>query len=78
MAKIMQRWAEDDFKAMLIAQGMENAGADVFSISFRGSDTYEGASLPHSQYIVWAKVTNDEMIDVVDQEIDKQLDSLDA
>ncbi len=31
--RIMQRTAQDGYHALLIAQGMENAGADVFSIT---------------------------------------------
>jgi len=30
---IMQRAAQDDYHAQLIAQGMEYAGADVFSVT---------------------------------------------
>ncbi len=30
---ITQREAQDNYHALLIAQGMENAGADVFSVS---------------------------------------------
>jgi hypothetical protein len=30
---ITQRIAQDDYHAQLIAQGMENAGADVFAIT---------------------------------------------
>jgi hypothetical protein len=30
---ITQRAAQDDYHAQLIAQGMENAGADVFSVT---------------------------------------------
>lgn len=30
---IMQRTAQDDYHASLVAQGMENAGADVFAIT---------------------------------------------
>jgi hypothetical protein len=30
---IMQRAAQDDYHAQLIAQGMENAGADVFTVT---------------------------------------------
>jgi hypothetical protein len=30
---ITQRPAQDDYHAQLIAQGMENAGADVFSVT---------------------------------------------
>lgn len=30
---ISQRMAQDDYHAHLIAQGMENAGADVFAIT---------------------------------------------
>jgi hypothetical protein len=32
MAKVMVRHAEDDFRALQTAQGMEEAGATVFSI----------------------------------------------
>ena len=31
--KIAQRTAQDEYHAQLVAQGMENAGADVFSIT---------------------------------------------
>lgn len=31
--RITQRTAQDDYHAQLIAQGMENAGADVFAIT---------------------------------------------
>ncbi|MCK9419378.1 MAG: hypothetical protein M0R70_08385 [Nitrospirae bacterium] len=30
---ITQRTAQDDYHAQLIAQGMENAGADIFTIT---------------------------------------------
>jgi enoyl-[acyl-carrier-protein] reductase (NADH) len=71
---IIQRWAEDDSIAFHIAQGMENAGADVFSISFRGHKTHTGALEQHAQYIVWAKVESESMIDGVDKAINKALD----
>jgi hypothetical protein len=38
MAQVMVRHAEDDFRALQTAQGMEEAGATVFSIVNLGSD----------------------------------------
>lgn len=52
---VICRHAEDDFRALLIAQGMENAGALVFSIANNGSDQYPTALIPHTRFIVWAK-----------------------
>jgi hypothetical protein len=71
--RIMMRGAEDDFIAMQTANGMEAAGATVFSITPNGQRTYPGALAPHTRFIVWAKVGNDEMIDMVDRAIGKEL-----
>jgi hypothetical protein len=73
MIKIGQRWAEDDFTAFEIAQGIENAGGDVFSISYRGQSTYDQATAAHAQYIVWFKVPEDIDFDAIDASIDKEL-----
>jgi len=71
--QIMMRSAEDDFVAMRTANGMEKAGAVVFSITSNGERSHFGAMAPHTRFIVWAKVANDEMIDVVDESISREL-----
>lgn len=73
--KIIQRWAEDDYIAFLIAQGMEEAGANVFSVSFRGTDKKLGALAEHAKYIVWAKIEDGSMIDAVDESIDRFMEN---
>jgi hypothetical protein len=51
--------------ALNTAQGMENAGASVFSVSHDGMRQPEGALIPSSRFIVWAKyeapLTTDEI-----------------
>ena len=75
MAKIMVRTAEDDFVALKTAQGMENAGANVFSITNSGSATHFGATVAHVKFVVWAKIENYDMISAVDKAIEKEIDS---
>ena len=74
MKQIMVRNAHSDFYAMMIAKAMESAGGSVFSITYNGQHTGYGASLPHSEFIVWAKVKDDEHIGLIDQAIEKALD----
>jgi hypothetical protein len=69
--KIMCRRAEDDFEAMLTAQGMEDAGVNVFSISGNGQDTHPGALSPHTRYVVWGKALCDDHISKADDEISR-------
>ena len=73
MKRIMVRYATDDFHAMQIAQGMENAGANVFSIANNGSSTYPNAMAPHCSFVVFAKVDSDDMISGVDDAIAKEV-----
>jgi hypothetical protein len=72
MTQIMLRHAEDDFAALLIANAMENVGAEVFSVVSNG--TYKpigfGSSVEKVQFIVWAKVKDDEHIARVDTAIE--------
>jgi 2'-5' RNA ligase len=70
--RIMVRHARDDFDAMHVANGMEAAGAEVFSITVDGSDTFPNAMAPHATYTVWAKIESEEMCDAVDEAIDKE------
>lgn len=72
MAKIMVRHANNDFEAMLTAQGMESAGADVFSITHNGMHQPFGAMAPSSKFVVWAKVASDEMMGAVDESIARE------
>lgn len=65
----MVRHANNDFEAMLTAQGMESAGAEVFSVTHNGMHQPYGAMVPSSKFVVWAKVVSDEFIDVVDKAI---------
>ena len=57
MAQVIVRHARDDFYALLTAQGMEDAGAKVFSMTV----------LPNGWFDIWAKydsaMTNPDKID---------------
>jgi hypothetical protein len=72
MARVMVRHASDRFDALDMANGMEAAGAEVFSITVdrhsRDLETRE----PHAQFLVWAKVERDDMIEAVDRAIEAE------
>lgn len=70
--KIVMRNANNDFDAYRTAQGMENAGAVVFSITHNGMHQPFGAMVPSSRMVVWAKVESDDMIDAVDKAIEAE------
>ncbi len=72
----MMRNANDDFEAFLIAQAMESVGADVFSITFNGQHQRDGALVPSSRFVVFAKVRDKAHIEKADDAIDKALDSV--
>ena len=72
---IMVRNADDDFKALLTADAMEATGATVFSITYMGERTYDGALAPHPYFSVWARVKSDEHIVLVDTVIDATLEA---
>jgi hypothetical protein len=61
--RIMQRTAQDGYHAQLIAQGMENAGADVFAIT---SDL-------RGVIQVYCKHRAEVGADRIDQEIDEEV-----
>ena len=71
--RIMVRRAQDEFIAMQTAQGMENAGATVFSITSDGQETYYGATKPHTRFCVWAKIESDSQIDAIDEAINDEV-----
>jgi enoyl-[acyl-carrier-protein] reductase (NADH) len=68
---IMQRHAADDFEAFLTAQAMEEAGAEVFSITFNGMHRKQGALADTARMVVWARVTDDVQITKADEAIEK-------
>ena len=76
MTKIMVRKARDDFEALLTAQGMEKAGATVISIAYDGEHQLDGAMIPTSKFVVWARVPDGVQIDDVDENIDTAIDSV--
>lgn len=61
---ITQRDAQDNYHAQLIAQGMENAGADVFSVTGQ-TQGHVSVYCKHSELL---------SIDEIDTEIEKVLD----
>jgi hypothetical protein len=68
--KIISRKAFDSLEAFYIAQGMENSGVDVFSITHDGEHIQRGYSLPSSRFVVWGKyidgtTTADKMDDAI-------------
>ena len=71
MNQIIYRDAEDDFKAFLTAQAIENSGATVFSITPNGEGTYPFCSAPHRRFIVWAKYQEPFDVDAMDELITK-------
>lgn len=72
--KIMSRPADNDFDAFRVAQGMENAGVEVFSITHNGMHQPYGAMIPVSKMIVWGKAKDDAMIAAADKAIEAQFD----
>lgn len=71
--RIMMRNADNDFDAFRIAEAMEEAGADVFSIAYNGQHQPYGALAPSSKFIVFAKVKDDEHIRKIDKAIETAL-----
>lgn len=74
MANIIMRSAQDDFYALLTAQGMENAGANVFSISNRNMDASDSSLIP-LKFIVWAKHNNSLTVEKIDEFIDAEIEA---
>ena len=72
----MVRHARDDFEAMLTAQGMEKAGAEVISIAYNGEHQQQGAMIPSSRFVVFARVPDYIQMDDVDGGIDSAIDAI--
>jgi hypothetical protein len=65
--QVICRHAKDDFEALMTAQGMEDAGAYVFSIVWTGrSDTMMA-------YAVFAKYEGPTTPEVVDEMINRRM-----
>ena len=73
MARFMVRKGTSDFQAFQIATAMEEAGANVFSITYDGQYKELGMELPRSRFCVWAKIESDAQIDGIDKAIDHAL-----
>jgi hypothetical protein len=56
-----------------MAQGMENAGAQVISVSHDGMHQPFGAMEPSSKFIVWAKYESPMTPEQIDVAIDDEL-----
>lgn len=71
--KIIVRHAQNDLDALRTAQGMENAGASVFSIAHDGMHQPYGAMIPSSKFVVWAKYDESATSpDRIDEAIEKE------
>lgn len=73
--RIILRHANTDFDALTIAQGMENAGACVISVSQNGMTQPEDGMAPTVKFIVWAKyedpLTTGEIDDAINREFER-------
>ena len=67
VSKIIARHAKDDFEALMTAQGMENAGACVFSITWTGK--YDSMMA----YVVFGKYEPPITPDEIDKSIERVL-----
>ncbi len=82
MKTIMLRHASDDFIALLTANGIANAGGEVFSVTNNGHAQPTGFAQPEradyerpQKFIVWARVRDKAHMDECDKEISKCLDA---
>lgn len=73
---IMVRKSRDDFEALLTAQAMECAGAEVISITYDGHHHLQGAMVPTSKFNIWARVPVGIQIDEIDKAIDQKIDGI--
>lgn len=53
--RIIARQADNIVEAQHVAQGMENAGASVFSVASDGYRRNVGQQRAHTCFVVWAK-----------------------
>lgn len=65
MTHIIRREAENDFNAFLVAQGMEDAGAQVFTIAKDGTRAFP--------FLVWGRYTEPVSAEAIDKAINKHL-----
>lgn len=79
--KIMLRHASDDFAALLTANGIVNAGGEVFSVTNNGPSVPNSFASPNvtdcvrpHKFIVWARVRDEAHMDECDKQIAKCLD----
>lgn len=73
--RIIMREAKNNFDAFLVAEAMESAGANVFSIAHDGMHQLEGALIPCSRFVVFAKYDGPEeaRCDEIDRAIGRAL-----
>lgn len=71
---IICRHANNDLHALWTAQGMENAGASVISISHNGMRHPDGALIPSSSFIVWGRYEAPVTPDKIDEAIELAFD----
>lgn len=71
--QIIVRNANNDFDALRTAQGMENAGASVFSVAHAGMHQPYGAMAPSAKFVVFAKFDDaTTSYDAIDAAIEKE------
>lgn len=73
---IISRVADNDVEAILTAQAMESAGADVFSVTYNGKSLRPGSGIDSSRFIVWAKYSEAISIDLIDAAIDARINEM--
>lgn len=73
--QIILREASNDLDAYRTAQGMENAGASVFSVTFAGESNCAWAVNPVPKFIVWAKYEDPITVNQIDEAIERELDA---
>ena len=76
--QILSRHANSDFIAYQTAQGMENAGATVFSVTHNGMKKGYGAIDPSSRFIVWCAYASPVTADLIDHAIGKEMGDADG
>ena len=69
--RIIARQADNIVEAQTIAQAMENAGAEVFSVSSDGYRRNIGGQRAHTCFVVWAKYSSPLTSARIDQEIER-------
>lgn len=73
MSGMMSRNARDSYEALMTAQAMEMTGAQVISIAYDGEHQQQGALIPCSRFVVFAKVPGGVEINDIDEAIGRAL-----